>query len=149
MQERRASAVTLVLAAACSVQGGAAVAKTLFPQLGPPGVVFLRLLFGSAALWTIARPQLRGRAPADLRLVAALGVVLVSMNIMFYEALDRAPRGVVVTVEVLGPLAVAVLGSRKATAFVWVGLAAAGVALLAEGGDTAVMPLGIVLAAGA
>ena len=124
MRERRASAVALVLAAACSVQGGAAVAKTLFPQLGPPGVVFLRLLFGSAALWAIARPQLRGRPRAELRLLVALGVVLVSMNICFYEALDRAPLGVVVTVEFLGPLAVAVLGSRKAIDFVWVGLAA-------------------------
>jgi inner membrane transporter RhtA len=147
MQERRASAVALVLAAACSVQGGAAVAKTLFPQLGPPGVVFLRLLFGSAALWAIARPQLRGRARADLRLVATLGVVLVSMNISFYEALDRAPLGVVVTVEFLGPLAVAVLGSRKVTDFVWVGLAAAGVALLADSGGSSIQPLGIVLAA--
>jgi inner membrane transporter RhtA len=92
-RERRASAVALVLAAAVSVQGGAAVAKSLFPQLRPPGVVFLRLLFGSAALWAIARPQLRGRAPTDLRLVVALGVVLVSMNLAFYESLDRVPLG--------------------------------------------------------
>src|SRR3954471_8197827 len=147
MRERRSSAVALVLAAACSVQGGAAVAKTLFPQLGPPGVVFLRLLFGSAALWAIARPQLRGRAQAELRLVGALGVVLVSMNISFYEALDRAPLGVVVTVEFLGPLAVAVLGSRKASDFIWVALAATGVALLADGSGGTVKPLGIVLAA--
>src|SRR3977135_2895407 len=124
MRERRASAVALVLAAACSVQGGAAVAKSLFPQLGPPGVVFLRLLFGSAALWAIARPQLRGRERSDLRLVAGLGVVLVSMNISFYEALDRAPLGVVVTVEFLGPLAVPGPGPRKASAFVRVARAA-------------------------
>jgi inner membrane transporter RhtA len=135
------------LAAACSVQGGAAVAKSLFPQLGPPGVVFLRLLFGSAALWAIARPRLRGRARADLRLVAALGVVLVSMNITFYEAIDRTPLGVAVTVEFLGPLAVAVLGSRKAVDLLWVVLAGAGVGLLADGGGAAVHPLGIVLAA--
>jgi inner membrane transporter RhtA len=147
MQERRASAVALVLGAACSVQGGAAVAKSLFPQLGPPGVVFLRLLFGSAALWAIARPQLRGRSRDDLRLLVALGVVLVSMNITFYEALDRAPLGVVVTVEFLGPLAVAVLGSRKASDFVWVALAGTGVGLLADGGGSTVKPLGIVLAA--
>ena len=147
MRERRASAVGLVFAAACSVQGGAAVAKSLFPQLGPPGVVFLRLLFGSAALWAIARPQLRGRSHTDLRLVAALGVVLVSMNITFYEALARAPLGIVVTVEFLGPLAVAVLGSRKAVDLLWVVLAGAGVGLLADGGGTAVRPLGIVLAA--
>jgi inner membrane transporter RhtA len=136
-----------VLAAACSVQGGAAVAKSLFAALGPPGVVFLRLLFGSAALWAIARPQLRGRARRDLRLLGALGVVLVTMNISFYEALARAPLGAAVTVEFLGPLAVAVLGSRRPVDLVWVALAGAGVALLAEGGGTAVQPLGIVLAA--
>jgi inner membrane transporter RhtA len=147
VRERRASAIGLVLAAATSVQGGAAVAKSLFPELGPPGVVFLRLLFGSAALWAIARPQLRGRAHADLRLVAALGVVLVCMNISFYEALDRAPLGIAVTVEFVGPLAVAVLGSRRLRDLVWVALAATGVALLADGGGRAVHPLGIGLAA--
>jgi inner membrane transporter RhtA len=147
VRERRASAVGLVFAAACSVQGGAAVAKSLFPQLGPPGVVFLRLLFGSAALWAIARPQLRHRRRADLRLIAALGVVLVSMNITFYEALARVPLGIAVTVEFVGPLALAVLGSRKAVDLLWVALAGAGVGLLADGGGTAVRPLGIVLAA--
>jgi len=139
--------VFLVLGAATSVQGGASVAKSLFPELGPPGVVFLRLLFGSVALWAIARPELRGRSRADLRLVAALGVVLVSMNITFYEAIDRTPLGVAVTVEFLGPLAVAVLGSRKAVDLLWVVLAGAGVGLLADGGGAAVHPLGIVLAA--
>jgi inner membrane transporter RhtA len=129
------------------VQGGAAVAKSLFSTLGPPGVVFLRLLFGSLALWAIARPGLRGRSGADLRLVAALGVVLVSMNLSFYEALDRAPLGVTVTVEFLGPLAVAVFGSRRLLDLLWVGLAAAGVALLANGGGHAAHPAGIVLAA--
>ncbi len=148
-RDRRASAVALVLGAACSVQGGAAVAKTLFPELGPPGVVFLRLLFGSLALWGIARPQLRGRSRSDLQLVAALGVVLVSMNLLFYESLARAPLGVVVTVEFLGPLAVAILGSRKPVDLVWVMLAGAGVALLANGGGTAVHAPGIVLAASA
>jgi inner membrane transporter RhtA len=147
VRDRRASAVGLVFAAACSVQGGAAVAKSLFPQLGPPGVVFLRLLFGSAALWAIARPQLRHRRRADLRLIAALGVVLVSMNITFYEALARVPLGIAVTVEFVGPLAVAVLFSRKAVDLLWVGLAGAGVGLLADGGGTAVRPLGIILAA--
>jgi inner membrane transporter RhtA len=147
LRDGRATAIGLVLAAACSVQGGAAVAKSLFPELGPPGVVFLRLLFGSIALWAIARPQLRGRERAELRLVAALGVVLVSMNLSFYEALDRVPLGIAVTVEFLGPLAVAVLGSRRFVDLVWVALAGTGVALLADGGGKAAHPLGIVLAA--
>ncbi|HEX4519895.1 MAG TPA: EamA family transporter [Gaiellaceae bacterium] len=123
------------------------MAKSLFPSLGPPGVVFLRLLFGSLALWTISRPQLRGRHRSDLRLIAALGIVLVSMNMSFYESLDRAPLGVVVTIEFVGPLAVAVLGSRKAVDFVWVALAGAGIALLANGAGHAVQTGGIVLAA--
>jgi len=147
VRDRRASAIGLVLAAACSVQVGAAVAKSLFSELGPPGVVFLRLLFGSTALWAIARPELRGRPRADLRLVAALGVVLVTMNLAFYEALDRAPLGIVVTVEFLGPLAVAVLGSRRLLDLVWVVLAGAGVGLLADGSGGSVEPLGLVLAA--
>jgi inner membrane transporter RhtA len=145
----RASAVGLILAAACSVQVGAAVAKSLFPSFGPPGVVLLRLLFGSIALWAIARPELRGRTRADLRLLAMLGVVLVSMNVTFYEAIARLPLGVAVTVEFLGPLAIAVLGSRRLFDALWVLLAAAGVALLANGGGPGVHPLGIVLAAAA
>jgi inner membrane transporter RhtA len=147
MRERRLSAVGLVVGAACSVQGGAAVAKSLFPELGPAGVVFLRLLFGSLALWAIARPQLRGRSAQDLRLVAALGVVLVSMNITFYESLERTPLGIAVTVEFLGPLTVAVIASRRPVDLVWVVLAGTGVALLANGGGTPVDPLGILLAA--
>jgi inner membrane transporter RhtA len=79
--------------------------------------------------------------------VAALGVVLVSMNLSFYEALDRAPLGVVVTVEFLGPLAVAVLGSRRPLDLFWVGLAGVGVALLANGGGHGAHPAGILLAA--
>jgi inner membrane transporter RhtA len=143
----RASAVGLVLAAACSVQGGAAVAKSLFATLGPPGVVFLRLLFGSIALWAIARPELRGRTRRDLGLVVALGIVLVSMNLTFWESLDRLPLGVAVTVEFLGPLGVAVIGSRRPLDLLWVAAAAGGVALLADSGGHTVSTLGLVLAA--
>jgi inner membrane transporter RhtA len=148
--ERRASAVGLVVSAAVSVQIGAAVAKSLFPSFGPAGVVFLRLVFGSAALWAIGRPELRGRARADLRLVVVLGVVLVSMNVCFYEALSRVPLGIAVTIEFLGPLAVAVVGSRRALDLVWVVLAGGGVALLADarGGSTHLSGIALAAAAG-
>jgi inner membrane transporter RhtA len=138
-----------VLGAACSVQGGAAVAKTLFPELGPPGVVFLRLLFGSLALWAIARPQIRRRSRADLQLVVALGVVLVSMNMCFYESLARLPLGIAVTVEFLGPLGLAVAFSRRPVDLVWVALAGTGVALLADagGGGASLSTAGLALAA--
>jgi inner membrane transporter RhtA len=144
---RRLRAILLVIAAATSVQGGASVAKSLFASFGPPGVVWLRLLFGSIALWAIARPDLGGRPWRELRLVVALGVVLVSMNVCFYESIARLPLGVAVTVEFLGPLLVAIVGSRRRLDLVWVALAGGGVALLAEGGGRAVRPSGLVLAA--
>ena len=144
---QRFKAILLVLAAATSVQGGASVAKSLFPTLGPPGVVWLRLLFGSIALWVVARPDIRGRPWRELRLVVALGVVLVSMNATFYESIDRVPLGVAVTVEFLGPLAVAILASRRKLDLVWIVAAGAGVALLADGVGSGVSVAGLFLAA--
>ena len=144
---QRFKAILLVLAAATSVQAGASVAKSLFPTLGPPGVVWLRLLFGSVALWVVARPELRSRPRRELRLVVALGVVLVSMNVSFYESIDRLPLGVAVTVEFLGPLLVATVSSRRRLDLLWVALAGLGVALLAHGGGTGFHPLGLALAA--
>ena len=144
---QRLKAILLVLAAATSVQAGASVAKSLFATLGPVGVVWLRLLFGSIALWVAARPQLRSRPWRELRLVAALGLVLVTMNVCFYESIDRIPLGIAVTVEFLGPLAVATIGSRRKLDVLWVALAGIGVALLAGGAGGHVNSLGLVLAA--
>ena len=146
---QRFKAILLVLGAATSVQAGASVAKSLFPTLGPPGVVWLRLLFGSIALWVAARPQLRRRPWHELRLIVALGVVLVTMNVSFYESIDRLPLGIAVTVEFLGPLAVATIGSRRTLDLLWVALAGIGVALLAEGATSSVHTLGLALAAAA
>jgi inner membrane transporter RhtA len=143
---QRLKAILLVVGASTSVQGGAAVAKSLFPSIGPPGVVWLRLLFGSIALWVIARPELRSRPWRELRLVLVLGVVLVSMNVSFYESIDRLPLGVAVTVEFLGPLSVAILASRRRLDFLWVALAGIGVALLADTGGKDVHATGLALA---
>jgi len=146
---RAVPAPAFVLGAAVSVQGGAAVAKSLFPELGPPGVVFLRLLFGGIALWAFGRPRLRGRSGRELRLVAMLGLALVCMNLSFYEALDRIPLGIAVTVEFVGPLGLAVAGSRRRLDLLWVAFAAAGIALLAEGGgDVHALGLGLAALAG-
>jgi inner membrane transporter RhtA len=144
---QRFKAILLVLAAATSVQAGASVAKSLFATLGPPGVVWLRLLFGSVALWVAARPQLRSRPWRELRLLVALGIVLVSMNITFYESIDRIPLGIAVTIEFLGPLAVATITSRRKLDLLWIALAGIGVALLAGGSASGVHTLGLVLAA--
>jgi len=142
----RAPAPILILAAAISVQIGSAIAKSLFTSLGPPGVVFIRLLFGTIVLAAVTPPARRRWTARQIKLTASLGVVLASLNLTFYEAIARAPLGVVVTIEFLGPLAVAVIGSRHRTDLLWVALAAVGIALLINGSGGSVSPLGIILA---
>lgn len=144
---RRVPAPALVVGAAVSVQGGAAIAKLLFAELGPPGVVFLRLLFGGAVLAVVARPRLRGRTKLELRPVVLLGLTLAAMNLSFYEAIDRVPLGIGVTVEFIGPLTLAVISSRRRLDLVWIGCAAAGIVLLSGGAGGHLDPLGIGLAA--
>ena len=140
------SAPLLVVAAVASVQSGAAIAVRLFPKVGPGGAVLLRLGIAALVLLAIARPRLARRGRADLVVAVGYGVVLAAMNFTFYEALDRIPLGVAVTIEFVGPLTVAVLGSRSRLDLLWVALAAAGVTLLTTSGGQ-IRPLGVVLAA--
>jgi inner membrane transporter RhtA len=130
----------IVLVAITSVQCGSALARTLFDQTGPGGTVMLRIVFAAIVLMALWPPRLRGNTRQDIALVLVFGVVLAGMNLSFYEAIDRIPLGVAVTLEFCGPLAVAVAGSRKPLDGLWVVLAAAGIVLLAKGGggvDTA------------
>lgn len=137
----------LLLGSIASVQFGSAFANTLFDRAGPAGVVLLRLALSAALLLGVTRPRLRGRTRDDLRAAILFGLVLGGMNWSFYEALDRLPLGVAVTIEFTGPLAVAVIGSRRLLDLVWVLLAGGGVALLALRGDTSgVRASGVLLA---
>jgi inner membrane transporter RhtA len=139
---QRATAVGLVVAACLSPQVGAAFAVTLFGELGPAGAAFLRLGFAALILWAIWRPRLTG----DLRLAAMFGVSLGLMNWSFYEAIDRLPLAIAVTIEFTGPLLVAVVGSRRPLDLAWVALAAAGIVLLVGPGGGPVDPLGVAFA---
>jgi inner membrane transporter RhtA len=143
---RRSPALVLVGTAAVSVQSGAAVAFRLFARVGPSGAVTLRLVLAAVVMSAGVRPRLRSMSRRDLGVAAAFGLVLAAMNLSFYEALDRIPLGVAVTVEFAGPLAVAVFGSRRKRDLIWAVLAGGGVVILA-GGDTAHLdPVGLGLA---
>jgi inner membrane transporter RhtA len=146
MPRRTAPAPLLVIAAVASVQIGAAVAKDLFPDAGPGGAVFVRIGIAAVLLLAVARPRVRGRARGDLVLALVFGLVLAAMNATFYYALDRIPLGVAVTIEFVGPLAVAVGGSRRLLDLLWVVLAAVGVVLLTGGAGGHVDALGVLLA---
>jgi inner membrane transporter RhtA len=125
----------MLLGGIASVQFGAAFANKLFAQAGPGGVVLLRLALSALILTAVVRPSLRNRTRSDLHAVLGYGLILGLMNWSFYEALDRLPIGVAVTIEFVGPLGVAIAGSRRALDAVWVVLAGGGVVLLALRGD--------------
>ena len=135
------------------MQIGAAFATTLFDEVGPAGTVLLRIAFAAIVLIALWRPSLRAfrRRETDLRGVLALGVALAAMNLSFYMALDRIPLGIAVTLEFVGPLTVAIAGSRQARDLVWVTLAAGGLLLLAPvpGSDLDALGLLLALVAGA
>jgi len=147
-QDRTRVAALLTLGSIVSVQGGAALATTLFDSVGSSGAVFLRALFGALALLAVTRgAPLREWPHRDVLL---LGVSVAVVNLLFYAALERLPLGIAVTLEFIGPLGVAVFGSRRPRDLLWVALAAAGIVLLSDGGgDDGVDPLGVALALGA
>ncbi|MEO3978698.1 EamA family transporter [Streptomyces sp. CAU 1734] len=138
--------VGLVVAGALSVQFGAAVAVLLMPRAGAFGVVTLRLVLAALVLLIVCRPALRGHSRADWGTVVAFGAAMGGMNILFYQAVDRIPLGAAVTLEVLGPLALSVIVSRRLINLVWAGLALGGVVLLSGGGFDRLDPVGALFA---
>lgn len=143
------AAAGIVVAGLVVQEVGAAMAVWLFPQAGPIGTVMLRLIFGAAVLWVVARPRLRGHTARAWRAVGLLALALAVMNASYYLALARLPLGVTVTIEVLGPLALSVATARRRAAWLWAALALTGVVLLAGGGWERLDPIGVAFALGA
>ena len=136
----------LVLGAIASVQFGSAIAAKLFATIGPGGAVWLRLLFGTIILLALWRPRLRGYTRRQLVLACVFGLVLGFMNLSFYNALHRIPLGIAVTLEFVGPLTVAVAGSRRPIDLLWVGIAAGGIIALTQGDTHSLNALGVAFA---
>jgi inner membrane transporter RhtA len=136
------------LGAIASVQLGATVARHLFASLGPTGTVFLRVAFGACILLTIARPGWPRFDARQWRSVVLFGLIIAGMNLSFYQAIARIPLGIAVTIEFIGPLGVAIAGSRRAVDFAWASMAAAGVAMLSFSGGNVTLA-GVLFALGA
>ena len=141
--------VGLVIAGLALQEVGASFAVLLFPQVGALGVVSLRLGFSALILLAIARPTLRGYDRRGWATVVGFGIAIAGMNFLFYEALARIPLGATVTIEVLGPLVVSVVTSRRLSSWIWAVVAFAGVALLGQGSFGHLDPVGVAFAFGA
>ena len=144
--QRRAAggAALLVVVIGLSMQTGSALAVRVIESVGIVEALWLRTVVAAVILAALRPRSLRLPEGGDRKAVAALTLSLLLMNLSFYGAISRAPVGTVVAIEFLGPLGVAVAGTRRRIDLLWVGLAAAGVALLA-GPTGSVGGLGLLL----
>ncbi|MFV3326317.1 threonine/homoserine exporter RhtA [Pseudomonas sp. NY15372] len=122
--------IGLLLIAMASIQSGASLAKSLFPAVGAQGTTALRLVFASIIMLLLLRPWRARMSAATLRSVVIYGLALGGMNLLFYMSVRTVPLGIAVALEFTGPLAVAILASRRVVDFLWIGLAMIGLLLL-------------------
>ena len=141
-------AVLMILGSCASLQFGAALAAHLFPVTGAIGATVLRLGLAACLLLAITRPAVRGWTRQQWGVLVLFGICLAGMNGFFYAAISRIPLGIAVTIELLGPLVLTAVLSRRARDLVWVLLAACGVVALGWAGDGSAAagldPLGVV-----
>lgn len=136
-----------MLLAIVSIQVGSAIATKLFAALTPEGTVFLRVGFSALLLLLAWRPGLRAVSSRNATLLLLYGATIAVMNLCFYQAIARIPLGIAVTIEFLGPLAVAVATSRRLQDYLWIALALTGVALLMPDLGQRLDPVGLLYAA--
>lgn len=145
---RRGAGITLMVTGAASNQTGAALGAMAFPVIGPVGVVAVRQIVTAAVLTPIVRPRLRALRADQRRPVLGLALVFSVMNLSLYAAIERIGLGLAVTLEFLGPLAVAILGSRRIRDRCAAVLAGVGVLVLTNPGpSTDVLGVGLGLLA--
>ncbi|OXA97224.1 EamA family transporter [Flavobacterium oncorhynchi] len=138
--------VPAVLLAILSVQCGAAIAKTLFPAIGAAGTASIRIGVSALILLLAYRPNLKQIKPNQWKIVVPYGLCLGAMNLTFYLAIERIPIGLAVTLEFIGPLLLAIIGSKRLIDYCWVLLAAAGIVLIAPWSNDAIDTVGVLFA---
>jgi inner membrane transporter RhtA len=143
--------IALLIIAMASIQTGASLAKGMFPLIGAQGTTALRLIFASLFMLVLLRPWRARLTWTTLKTVMIYGIALGCMNLLFYMSLRTVPLGIAVALEFTGPLAVAILASRKAVDFAWVALAVVGLLLLIPMGEAeaGLDPVGVCYALGA
>lgn len=135
-----------VILAIISVQGGAAIAKGLFPAIGPTATASLRIGLSAIILLIANRPNLFKLTKVQWKAVIPYGLALGAMNVIFYMAIKRIPLGLGVTLEFIGPLLLAVFNSKRGLDYLWVLLAAVGIALIAPWSNQGLDIIGVLLA---
>lgn len=148
LRSRLLPALAGLIVAMLSLQVGASIAKTLFPSIGAEGATTLRLVLSAALLTVVLRPWRARITKANWQAVTIYGASLAGMNLAFYTALKTIPLGIAVALEFAGPMAVAMIWSRRSIDFLWVALAVLGLLILLPFSDTsrALDPAGVMYA---
>ena len=143
-----AVAVVSLVVAMASFQAGASIAKQLIPAIGAPATTALRLGLSALIVWILQRPWRSPPSRSSLGVILVYGLALGTMNFVFYMALRTIPLGIAVALEFTGPLAVALVGSRRRTDFLWMALAVLGLTFLLPLSRTegSVDPVGVAFA---
>lgn len=126
----RAAGVAMMFGSGLSNQIGAATGALAFPVIGPAGVVAVRQWVAGLVLLAVGRPRLRAFTWRQWWPVLCLAAVFATMNLSLYTAIDRIGLGLAVTLEFLGPLAVALAASRRLADLLCALVAGAAVVLL-------------------
>lgn len=143
---KQPSPIGFLLIAILSIQFGSALAKSLFSELGPWGVVSLRVTFSALSLFIIWRPKLHEQARQHYKLILAYGIVMAMMNSAFYASINRIPLGIAIALEFTGPLGLSILKSQRWLDLLWAALAILGVVLLTPLSGSTLNLTGMVLA---
>jgi inner membrane transporter RhtA len=113
---------------------GPSFAVLLFTRVPVGGVAWLRIVAAALAFAVWRRPW-RAFLEADQstrRTIVVLGAVFAAMNYNFYLAIDRLPLGTVAAIEFVGPVLLALAGTRTARNLGALALAVGGVYLLVD-----------------
>ena len=117
---------------------GTILAKSLFSDIRPPTLAWIRIMFAAVVLlslsWRHWVPGVTARpfSRADVRTAAIFGCAIALMNLCFYLAIDRLDLGKGMSIEFIGPIVVAASRTRTRRNAIAVALAAVGVVLMSS-----------------
>lgn len=123
-------ALVFAISAIVILQFGAALATTMFDEVGSAGSVLLRQGFAAIVLLAVFRPSRALLTGSNLRVIVPFAISFAGMNLLYYAAIDRIPLGIAVSCEFIGPLTVAIIGSRRKRDLIWIALAVVGLLLI-------------------
>lgn len=139
----RTSPEALFVLSATAQYIGAVIAVSLFDDVPPASVAWLRVIGATIALVAVAWTRVWQRwSRAELGAAALFGIATALMNTFFYLGIDRLPLGKGVAIEFIGPITVAALRTRNRRNAAALGLAVLGVAVL-SGLEISGEPLGL------